>query len=547
MANAFRVGISVGGKLLEGDELPEVPELAKGEGPDDFRPVVRLLAWATENRRSLLTFAVVLALIFLLRMPAHYEISIDDINKFGSSDPYGKLIDGAARWNRWMTVSLAFLFQISAVPFGAFMFSGSVLADALLVVFCFVLCRFFDRGASTLVIVSVASVIALAPQIFVLVHFHLIGYSLAATYAALIWLLLAADSQRRWALPVAITLGGAVVAGSYQSGLYWYALCVLGISLRDGLRGAKPLAVVQNMAIHGVYMAVGLAIYAVLGKLLSIGIAPPKHQFATFQEMLDMAEARLSSAYFNWHLRDLNNFPKVLKLLVLYHAAALLSFSFMLARKKRGYGIVVIVFCIAVLLCAVQILMFPYNYQHVPVRSFWWFGLMYALVFLLFHTAFQERRENRNAIHITKVRDQASGIFYSANLGVVILFGLCFAVSTYRLGDGLTKLRATDDIRAEVILENLKSLDFQNDKPIVLALGDKKRLDAMHAETIGATKTMFWANWTRVPFLNTKSDMVFREAPVDLFNEGRQSCLENAPVGPMPRVTIETDYVLVCL
>jgi len=512
--------------------------------------------WISRNKSELFLFTALFLFVIFIRLPAHYQISIDDISKLASTDPYNDLIRGAATWNRFAFILIILPFKLLQVPFSVFMFTGGLAADAFLVALCMKLSRFFVPSASYATTAVVTLCIALMPYMFVLFHFNLIGYSLATTFAVLFLILKAVESEKRWALPTAIILGCVFVAGSYQSGLYWYALIVLSITIRDALRGANLMTCFKQLIRHGIFMAIGMVIYAVLAKLTSMGIAPAKHEFATLSEMKAMFERRTKLKYFDWHFRSLEFFPKSLKIFVFYHAVILASLAMLFSRNRRVLIVITLVFAFAVLMCGIQILMFPYNYTHVPVRSFWWFGLFYALCFLMFMTVCELNLDARKLDTLKEIAQPSSQsskfqslsrLLYRINFGAFAAVSITFAISTYNLGLGLNTLRKLDETRAKSIIAQLEALQFQYDRPIVLALGGRDRVAEIHNDTIGATKTLFWAVWTRVPYMIRYSGKSFNEASSEQFKQGRERCLAEPPIGPMPNVSLQAEYVLVCI
>ena len=474
--------------------------------------------------------------ISLLSISTLLSLSIDDVGTLVHDDPYKKFQNTFGQWNRYITLVSTNIFGGLNIPVSYYLNLGWIFCVISLSFFLVKFIKLLAPKQSLFVRFQLCALAAVFPYMFNVLHFKLIGFSVGFVYLALLGLVLS-WKKPLWVQCLWAAISVTVIAGSYQSGLYWLIITLVGLGVKKSIDGDS----VRDLVVWGVVVSVGLAfglcIYSGMGALIeSTGIVR-KHSFATLPEMQALLKQRVSPKILRFHVRDMSIFPKWLKLFTILHISIFVALTLVMLRRRLATWLAIGLFIFALFLGAIQFLMIPYNYKHVPVRSFWFFGYSYAVIAALYFTACK-----------ADLRGVVSKWVERVNKAVVTFVVILFAFYTGTFSSGLYQLRNVDKMQAELLGQELRSVQFRNGEKVAIYVGSKAKDKIRHQGVTGAVRSLFWVPWSRTQYLETVTGLKVKDAPREAFKEASEVCPALNPER-FDKVVVQRaqGYILACL
>ncbi len=475
--------------------------------------------------------AVLWLLLVIIRFPTYRHFSIDDAPLVLANEGTPKYIaDVFLGWNRYIIYLFNLVLGFVADTSEQTLSYGYFFAVAGMVVFGFSAMRLLNihQAARSYLLVAYFS---LYPVLYILLHFTLIQFSLAIVFfvcAALLWV--NKGAPRLGFLFGSSAIATTIVAGSYQSGLYILFLAVALLVYHQARFATSWVGFAKAVLATGGGLGVGFAIYTALGKLVAIWVEPRGH-FSSREpsEMIDVFGDRFSN--FERLVNDFRFIPGRQQTLVVVLSVGSLVYLIASNRTNRYEKVALGFFGITFSLCMLQLLTIPVSFDDQPLRSFWFIPLLFsfAIAALWEKTAGDERWDKINM-----------GV-----VAVVALLVLQFGYSTLKQNEGLDGLRQTDKLAAAHIEQRVLSMQ-DPEKPVVIGWSEVQQQRDYHRHTIGAVRSLFWADWSSYWYLRYETSLSNVRAPG--YRDLKHRCQEETVVNErrMPLVMNKRNIILIC-
>lgn len=494
----------------------------------------RFKQFLSDKKTDITMVTIAFFLIALINFPSLINMSIDDVGAYTHPDPYKKFIYTWGQWKRYISLLSTNTFAALHLPIGAYFTLGWIMSILGLSIFLAKLMKFMAPSLGFIQRLGLILLAALFPYMFIVFHFKLIGMSVCFVFLALFGIIWSTD-RKLWVQLLFSMLAVIIIAGSYQSGLYWLMFTLTAVGIRKTINGESTSDILK----WGIYiltgLILGLLVYTFIGAMFEASGIKPKHSIAAINDMATLAKRNISPSFLKFHIRDMPMFPTWLKQLSILHVMILWSTLMFLHRRNLNAYMALPIYLLALFLGVIQILMIPYNYAHIPPRSFWFLGLAYAII---------------AASTLSSLKAQVGAFWrwaYKLNSVFVIVIACLFAFNTTKFSYGLMNLRQDDMEQVLEIGEKLKSIQVRADDQVAFFLGDSTRIKNRHKHVTGAVRTLFWAPWTRTHFLEYATGIKVKDAPKAAYDHAKAECpkIQNSD-NPLV-VERYKEYVIICL